>query len=78
MSLKSYRRAAFPCLAGRARAVGVAEAIAVVGEAAPELFQPYYDHTLPALKHLIASCSGDKQRRLRGKAFECGSESTKG
>ena len=56
----------------------MAEAIAVVGEAAPELFQPYYDHTLPALKHLIASCSGDKQRRLRGKAFECGSESTKG
>eukprot|EP00913_Durusdinium_trenchii_P034525 g32299.t1 len=48
-------------------------AIAVVGEAGAELFEPYYDHILPVLKQLIASCSGDHQRTLRGKAFECAS-----
>lgn len=47
-------------------------AIAVVGEAAAELFEPYYDHILPMLKQLIAT-PGDQQRSLRGKAFECAS-----
>lgn len=48
-------------------------AIAVVGEAAAELFEPYYDHVLPVLKQLIANSTGEKQRSLRGKAFECAS-----
>ncbi|CAE7616580.1 IPO5 [Symbiodinium natans] len=47
-------------------------AIAVVGEAASELFLPYYGHVMPALKQLIAN-SKDEQKSLRGKAFECAS-----
>ncbi|CAE7353258.1 IPO5 [Symbiodinium pilosum] len=48
-------------------------AIAVVGEAASELFLPYYGHVMPALKQLIANSSKAEQKSLRGKAFECAS-----
>ncbi|CAJ1397483.1 unnamed protein product [Effrenium voratum] len=48
-------------------------AIAVVGEAAAELFQPYYGHVMPLLKSLIANSNAETQRTLRGKAFECAS-----
>ncbi|CAE7353428.1 Ipo5, partial [Symbiodinium necroappetens] len=48
-------------------------AIAVVGEAASDLFLPYYKEIMPALKELIANSSKDHQKSLRGKAFECAS-----
>ncbi|CAE8635748.1 unnamed protein product [Polarella glacialis] len=49
------------CLAG----------IAVIGEAAEELFEPYYKFVMPVLKDIIANAKATEQRKLRGKAFEC-------
>jgi importin-5 len=48
-------------------------AIAVVGEAAEDLFLPYYGTVMPALKQIIATATGEDKRVLRGKAFECAS-----
>lgn len=36
-----------------------------------ELYTPYYDATMPLLKHILASAKGKTQRRLCGKALEC-------
>mmetsp|Transcript_27798 Transcript_27798/g.73473 ORF Transcript_27798/g.73473 Transcript_27798/m.73473 type:complete len:1140 (-) Transcript_27798:38-3457(-) len=49
------------CLAG----------IAVVGEVAEELFVPYYSQVMPVLKQIIEKATGESERVLRGKAFEC-------
>lgn len=49
------------CLAG----------IAVVGEVAEDLFVPYYGKVMPVLKQIIEKATGDTERVLRGKAFEC-------
>jgi len=46
-------------------------AIAVIAAVLAEDFVQYYDKTMPLLKQLIMSCTGEKQQRLRGKAFEC-------
>lgn len=46
--------------------------IAVVGEVAEEHFVPYYSQVMPVLKQIIAApASDDKNKVLRGKAFEC-------
>lgn len=45
--------------------------IAALAEVMEELFLPYYDKVAPALKQLIATATDEKQRSLRGKAFEC-------
>jgi hypothetical protein len=46
-------------------------AIAVIAAVIGEDFKQYYDTTMPRLKQLILACTGEKQQRLRGKAFEC-------
>jgi len=46
-------------------------AIAMVGEIAEDLFEPYYKHVMPELKAIIARASSDDERTIRGKAFEC-------
>jgi len=46
-------------------------AVAVIAAVIGEDFKEYYDVTMPILKKLIMSCTGEKQQRLRGKAFEC-------
>jgi len=46
-------------------------AIAVIAGCIGNDFKQYYDKTMPLLKQLIMSCTGEKQQRLRGKAFEC-------
>jgi len=45
--------------------------IAVVGTTAEELFKPYYGQVMPAVKQVVLNATGEKQRELRGKAFEC-------
>mmetsp|Transcript_11732 Transcript_11732/g.37584 ORF Transcript_11732/g.37584 Transcript_11732/m.37584 type:complete len:1045 (+) Transcript_11732:3-3137(+) len=45
--------------------------IASVAEVMEELFLPYYSTVVPALKQIIANATGEKDRSLRGKAFEC-------
>jgi hypothetical protein len=46
-------------------------AMAVIAGVLGQDFKQYYDRTMPLLKQLIISCTGEKQQRLRGKAFEC-------
>lgn len=46
-------------------------AIAVIAGCTGDDFKQYYAGTMPLLKKLIMSCTGEKQQRLRGKAFEC-------
>lgn len=46
-------------------------AIAVIAGCVGDDFKQYYEKTMPLLKQLILSCTGEKQQRLRGKAFEC-------
>jgi len=45
--------------------------IASVAEVMEELFEPYYSSVVPALKRIIATAVDEKDRSLRGKAFEC-------
>merc|ERR1719223_2450520 len=45
--------------------------MAVVSEVAEELFAPYYAHIMPVLKGIVERATGDKEKLLRGKAFEC-------
>jgi len=46
-------------------------AIAVIAAVINDDFVKYYEKTMPMLKQLIMTCTGEKQQRLRGKAFEC-------
>jgi len=45
--------------------------IAVVAGAIEKDFAQYYDSIMPLLKQLMVSATGEKEQRLRGKAFEC-------
>jgi len=45
--------------------------IAVIAGVIEKDFSAYYDQIMPLLKQLVISATGEKQNRLRGKAFEC-------
>uniref|UniRef100_A0A7S1RN32 Importin subunit beta-1/Transportin-1-like TPR repeats domain-containing protein n=1 Tax=Alexandrium catenella TaxID=2925 RepID=A0A7S1RN32_ALECA len=45
--------------------------IAAVAQLMEEDFLPYYSSVVPALKQIIANATSEKDRSLRGKAFEC-------
>jgi len=47
--------------------------IAILAEAAEELFVEYYGRVVPMLKQIIQNATGEKDRSLRGKAFSCAS-----
>jgi len=64
----------FSCLQqGQTRAMqeSCLTGIATVAEIFEELFEPYYGHVMPALKHIVANALDEKDRILRGKSFEC-------
>jgi len=45
--------------------------IAVIAGVIEKDFALYYDGMMPLLKQFIMQATGEKQRRLRGKSFEC-------
>merc|ERR1719343_498461 len=45
--------------------------IAVIAGVIEEDFSQYYDGIMPLLKQLVLNAKGEKENRLRGKAFEC-------
>jgi len=45
--------------------------IAVIAGVIENDFSAYYDSIMPILKQLIVAATGEKESRLRGKAFEC-------
>lgn len=45
--------------------------IAVIAGVLEEDFSQYYDGMMPMLKQFVLHANGEKERRLRGKAFEC-------
>jgi len=45
--------------------------IAIVAGVIGKEFSQYYDLTMPMLKQLVMHATGEKENRLRGKAFEC-------
>lgn len=45
--------------------------IAVIAGVIEKDFITYYDKMMPLLKNLVVNSTGDKEKRLRGKAFEC-------
>lgn len=45
--------------------------IAVIAGVIENDFSHYYDSIMPLLKQLIVAATGEKESRLRGKAFEC-------
>merc|ERR1719151_476364 len=45
--------------------------IAVIAGVIEKDFSQYYDGIMPLLKQLVMHAKGDKENRLRGKAFEC-------
>lgn len=45
--------------------------IAVIAGVIGEEFKRYYDQIMPILKQLVMHATGEKENRLRGKAFEC-------
>eukprot|EP00932_Pfiesteria_piscicida_P009842 SRR837773.20645.p1 GENE.SRR837773.20645~~SRR837773.20645.p1 ORF type:complete len:718 (-),score=391.53 SRR837773.20645:73-2178(-) len=45
--------------------------IAVIAGVIGKDFSCYYDAMMPLLKHLVMTAKGEKESRLRGKAFEC-------
>jgi hypothetical protein len=45
--------------------------IAVIAGVMEKDFADFYDGIMPMLKQLVMSATGDKEHRLRGKAFEC-------
>jgi len=63
----------FPLVQSRSRHVReqAITAIAVVAGCIEEHFVPYYQHIIPHLKQVVASCTSKEERNLRGKAFEC-------
>merc|ERR1719384_397547 len=45
--------------------------IAVIAGVIEKDFSQYYDGIMPLLKQLVLNATGEKESRLRGKAFEC-------
>ena len=45
--------------------------IAVIASCLEEQFAQYYDDIMPTVKWCVQNCKDDKERMLRGKAFEC-------
>merc|ERR1719252_364570 len=45
--------------------------IAVIAGVLQKEFTQYYDQVMPMLKHFVLNATGEKENRLRGKAFEC-------
>lgn len=45
--------------------------IAVIAGVIEKDFSQYYDGIMPLLKQLVMNATGEKENRLRGKAFEC-------
>merc|ERR1719367_286329 len=45
--------------------------IAVIAGVIEQDFSQYYDTIMPLLKRLVLNATGEKENRLRGKAFEC-------
>merc|ERR1719160_1321936 len=45
--------------------------IAVIAGVLQKEFTQYYDKVMPMLKHFVMNATGEKENRLRGKAFEC-------
>jgi hypothetical protein len=45
--------------------------IAVIAGVLQKDFTEYYDQVMPMLKHFVLNATGEKENRLRGKAFEC-------
>merc|ERR1711871_670509 len=45
--------------------------MAVIAGVLEQDFARYYDVIMPMLKHFIMNATGEKENRLRGKAFEC-------
>jgi len=45
--------------------------IAVIAGVIEKDFSTYYDAIMPLLKQLVMTATGEKENRLRGKAFEC-------
>lgn len=45
--------------------------IAVIAGVLQKDFTQYYDRVMPMLKHFVMNATGEKENRLRGKAFEC-------
>merc|ERR1719282_1550081 len=45
--------------------------IAVIAGVIEKDFSQYYDGIMPMLKQLVIHATGEKENRLRGKAFEC-------
>merc|ERR1719394_1505320 len=45
--------------------------IAVIAGVIEKDFSQYYDGIMPLLKTLVLNATGEKENRLRGKAFEC-------
>jgi hypothetical protein len=46
-------------------------AIAVIAGVIGDAFKEYYGTVMPLLKEIVTKASGEKETRLRGKAFEC-------
>jgi len=46
-------------------------AIAVIAGVIEKDFSRYYDSIMPMLKQVMSNATGEKENRLRGKAFEC-------
>merc|ERR1719230_243140 len=45
--------------------------IAVIAGVIEKDFSAYYDQIMPMLKQFVMTATGEKENRLRGKAFEC-------
>jgi len=45
--------------------------VATAAEVMEELFMPHYASVMPSLKQVIIGASGEKDRTVRGRAFEC-------
>merc|ERR1719262_1860818 len=45
--------------------------IAVIAGVIEQDFAKYYDTVMPMLKQFVLTATGEKESRLRGKAFEC-------
>lgn len=76
--MQGYSSSFMEKLVGRLRTTnhrGVREesitAIAVIAGVMQKGFAQYYDVTMPMLKQVVLKATGEKENRLRGKAFEC-------
>eukprot|EP00892_Ulva_mutabilis_P010754 jgi/Ulvmu1/8050/UM004_0287.1 len=50
---------------------GALTATSSIADSAGELYRPFYDATMPLLKHILSSATDKTQRRMCGKALEC-------